>query len=165
MLLQDELVKLIGLNFQSNWLDDLLIEGTENTAANDPELIRPILDLNIAKIERISIAFEHNQSNLSEIALEKLVRIKQQFNNLINVAEQQELSIDLIIMGAIDSVGITSLNKILSQKRADNVKLKLQELGIAASRLNAIGLGIIELKTTREDARKVLFNVVYFEGN
>jgi outer membrane protein OmpA-like peptidoglycan-associated protein len=52
----------------------------------------------------------------------------------------------------------------LSQKRADNVKLKLQELGIAASRLNAIGLGAIEFKTTKEGARKVLFNVVYFEG-
>ena len=83
---------------------------------------------------------------------------------MIEVAEQLELSIGLIIMGASDTVGTASFNKILSQKRADNVKLKLQELGIAASRLNAIGLGVIELKTTKEGARKVLFNVIYFDG-
>jgi outer membrane protein OmpA-like peptidoglycan-associated protein len=162
--LQGELAKLIGLNFQPTWLDNLVIEGTRNTAANDPELIRAILDLNIAKIDRITIAFEPNQSELSELALEKLIKIKQQFNSLIEVAQQQELSIGLIIMGASDIVGTASFNKILSQKRADNVKLKLQELGIAASRLNAIGLGAIEFKTTKEGARKVLFNVVYFEG-
>ena len=165
LLLQGELAKLIGLNFQATLLDGLIIEGTENKAANDPELIRAILDLNIAKIDRVSIAFEPGQSDVSDQALEKLIEIKQQFTNLIEVAEQQELSIGLIIMGASDTVGTTSFNKILSQKRADNVKLKLQELGIAASRLNAIGLGVIELKTTKEGARKVLFNVVYFEGS
>ncbi len=164
LLLQGELAKLIGLNFQPTWLDDLIIEGADNKAANDPELIRAILDLNIAKIERVSIAFELGQSDLSEQALEKLIEIKQQFNNLIEVAERQELSIGLIIMGASDTVGTASFNKILSQKRADNVKLKLQGLGVAPSRLNAIGLGAIELKTTKEGARKVLFNVVYFDG-
>jgi len=164
LLLQGELAKLIGLNFQPNWLDDLIVEGTQNRAANDPELIRAILDLHIAKIERISLAFEPGQSNLSEQALEKLIEIKRQFNNLIKVAQQQELSIGLIIMGASDTVGSVSFNKTLSQKRADNVKLKLQELGVVPNRLNAIGLGIIELETTKEGARKVLFNVIYFEG-
>ncbi|MBU3004857.1 OmpA family protein [Paraglaciecola arctica] len=164
LLLQGELTKLIGLNFQTNWLDDLIIEGTESTASDDPELVRAILDLNIAKIDRVSIAFEAGQSDLSEQAIEKLISVKQQFNNLIEVAEQQELSLGLIIMGASDTVGTVSFNKILSQKRADNVKLKLQELGIADSRLNAIGLGVIELETAKDAARKVMFNVVYFEG-
>lgn len=164
LLLQSELAKLIGLNFQPTWLDNLINEGTENKAANDPELIRAILDLNIAKIDRVSIAFEPGSSNLSEKALEKLVEVKQQFNNLIEIAEQQELSIGLIIMGASDTVGTASFNKILSQKRADIVKLKLQDLGVTPSRLNAIGLGVIELRTTKEGTRKVLFNVVYFEG-
>lgn len=164
LLLQGELAKLVGLNFQVSWLDDLIIEGIQSDAANDPELIRAILDLNIAKIERVSIAFEPGRSDLSEQDVEKLIEIKQQFNNLIEVAEQQELSLGLIIMGASDIVGTASFNKILSQRRADNVMLKLQELGIAANRLSAIGLGVIELKTTKEGARKVLFNVVYFEG-
>jgi outer membrane protein OmpA-like peptidoglycan-associated protein len=68
-------------------------------------------------------------------------------------------------MGATDTIGTPRFNQILSQKRADNVKLKLQELGINANRLNAIGLGVIDLKTTNEGARKVLFNVVYFDAS
>ncbi|MBL4631401.1 MAG: OmpA family protein [Paraglaciecola sp.] len=165
LLLQGELSKLVGLNFLPTWLDELVIEGTQNKAANDPELIRAILDLNIAKIDRVSIAFEPAQSDLSEQAVEKLIQIKEQFTSLIALAEQQELSIGLIIMGASDTAGTASFNKILSQKRADSVKLKLQDLGVAASRLNAIGLGVIELKTSKEGARKVLFSVVYFEGD
>lgn len=164
LLLQSGLAKVIGLNFQPSWLDDIIIEGTENKTADDPELIKAILDLNIAKIERVSIAFEPAQSDLSEQGIEKLIQIKQQFSNLIEVADQQGLSMGLIIMGASDTVGSALFNKKLSQKRADNVKLKLQELGIANNRLNAIGLGVIDLKTTKEGARKVLFNVIYFEG-
>ena len=119
--------------------------------------------INIAKIERISILFEPAQSELSELALEKIVDINQRLSKLIEVADQQMLSLGLIIMGSSDAVGTASFNKKLSQKRADNVKLKLQELGIATNRLNAIGLGVIDLKATSEGTRKVLFNVVYFE--
>ena len=165
LLLQNELSKIVGLGFQAAWLNDLEIIGTGNQAANDPEIIRAILNLNIAKIDRVSIAFAPGESNLSTEAIEKLISVKEQFNNLIVIAEQQELAIGLIIMGASDTVGTPAFNKVLSQKRADNVKLKLQELGISANRLNAIGLGVIDLKTHKEGARKVLFNVIYFEGD
>jgi outer membrane protein OmpA-like peptidoglycan-associated protein len=66
-------------------------------------------------------------------------------------------------MGASDATGSSVFNKALSQKRADEVKNKLQELGIDKNRLNAIGLGVIELKTSGDGARKVLFNVIYFD--
>jgi outer membrane protein OmpA-like peptidoglycan-associated protein len=165
LLLQNELTKLVGLGFQTDWLNDLVILGTDNQAANDPEIIKAILNLNIAKIDRVSIAFEPGKSELSTQAIEKLIEVKDQFNNLITLAEQQELSIGLIIMGASDTIGSAAFNKILSQRRADTVKLKLQELGITSNRLNAIGLGVIDLKTSKEGARKVLFNVIYFEGD
>lgn len=165
LLLQNELAKVEGLNFHSSWLNEVVLVGTDNQAANDPELIRAILNLNIAKIDRVTIAFEPGQSELSTQAIEKLIDVKDQFNNLIVLAEQQELSIGLIIMGASDTIGSPAFNKILSQKRANNVKLKLQELGIASNRLNAIGLGVIDLKASKVGARKVLFNVIYFEGD
>ena len=111
LLLQGELANLIGLNFKPSWLDNLIIEGTDNKSANEPELIRAILDLNIAKLERVSIAFEPGQSDLSEQALEKSIMVKKQFNNLIEVAEQQQLSLGLIIMGASDTVGTALLIK------------------------------------------------------
>lgn len=162
--LQRQLGTLIGLDYRPNWLDNLITKGAEDNAANDPKLVRAILDLNIAKIDRISIAFGPASSELSEQAIEKLIVLKEQFKDLVGLAEQQELAMGLIIMGTSDTDGAASYNRVLSQKRAEKVKLKLQELGMAASRLNAIGLGAIDLKTSKEGARQVLFNVVYFEG-
>ncbi|MDP5029261.1 MAG: OmpA family protein [Paraglaciecola sp.] len=163
--LQTELSKVVGLNFQPQWLEPIRLKGGESNAADDPTIIRAILDLNIAKLEHNFITFEQGQSTLSEQAIEKLLVLKDEFNNLLSLAQGQGLSLGLIIMGASDPSGSNTFNKALSQKRADAVQNKLQELGIARNRLNAIGLGVIELKTSGDGARKVLFNVVYFDAN
>jgi outer membrane protein OmpA-like peptidoglycan-associated protein len=163
--LQAELNKVEGLTFKSLWLEPIKIRGAESNAADDPTIIRAILDLNIAKLEHKFIKFEQGESTLSEQAIETLLILKEEFDNLISIAEQQELSLGLIIMGASDPTGSSAFNKSLSQKRANTVQNKLQELGIDRNRLNAIGLGAIELKTTGDGARKVLFNVVYFDSN
>jgi outer membrane protein OmpA-like peptidoglycan-associated protein len=49
-------------------------------------------------------------------------------------------------MGANDTIGTSAFNRILSQERAYNVKIKFQELDIAADRLNAIYYSIANLK-------------------
>lgn len=163
--LQNELNKVPGLDFKIHWLDSVKIAGTDNNAADDPVIIRAILDLNIAKLERHTIKFEQGESTLTEQNINTLIVLKDEFVNLVPIAQQQELSLGLIIMGASDSTGSNAFNRMLSQKRADAVKNKLQELGIDKSRLNAIGLGVIELKTSGDGARKVLFNVVYFDAS
>jgi outer membrane protein OmpA-like peptidoglycan-associated protein len=152
------------LAFKPRWLDPIILQGTESSALDDPVIMRAILDRNIAKLEHHFIRFEQGESSLSETATEKLVILTDEFNNLVTLAEQQELSLGLIIMGASDPTGGAVFNKALSQKRADTVQNKLQELGIDRNRLNAIGLGAIELKTSSDGARKVLFNVVYFDA-
>ena len=162
--LQTELNKIAGLNFNSLWLDPIKISGTQDKADNDPTIVRAILDLHIAKLEHLSIKFEAGESTLNEEDINTLITLKEQFINLLPIAEQQELSLGLIIMGASDASGSSAFNKNLSQKRADTVKNKLVELGIDSNRLNAIGLGVIELKTSGDGARKVLFNVVYFDA-
>ena len=163
--LQAELNKVTGLDFKTSWLDPIKIAGVDNNAADDPAIIRAILDLNIAKLERHTIKFEPGESTLTEQNINTLIILKEEFNQLLPLAEQQELSLGLIIMGASDSTGSSSFNKALSQKRADAVKHQLEELGIDKNRLNAIGLGVIELKTSGDGARKVLFNVVYFDAS
>lgn len=163
--LQAELAKVAGLGFKPAWLESIQLQGGQANAADDPAIIRAILDLNIAKLEHHFIEFAQGESSLSEQAIEKLVLLKEQFSDLLNIAEQQGLSLGLIIMGASDPSGTKAFNQALSQKRADAVRNKLQELGIDRNRLNAIGLGVIELKTSGDGARKVLFNVVYFDAN
>ena len=163
--LQAELNKVTGLDFKASWLDPIKIAGVDNNAADDPAIIRAILDLNIAKLERHTIKFEPGESTLTEHNINTLILLKEEFMQLLPLAEQQELSLGLIIMGASDSTGSSNFNKALSQKRADAVKHQLEELGVDKNRLNAIGLGVIELKTSGDGARKVLFNVVYFDAS
>jgi len=162
--LQAELHNIAGLGFKNIWLDGVKLAGKDANTADDPAVIRAILDLNIAKLDRMSVEFEQGSSELSEETISLLIDLKEQFNNLIGIAEQQELSLGLIIMGASDPTGSVAFNKALSQRRADAVQNKLQELGIDKNRLNAIGLGVIDLKTSGDGARKVLFNVVYFDS-
>jgi outer membrane protein OmpA-like peptidoglycan-associated protein len=162
--LQAELNKVAGLAFKPRWLDSIILQSAKLNSTDDPAILLAILDRNIAKLEQHFISFEQGESNLTASAIEKLVILKDEFDNLVTLAEQQEMSLGLIIMGASDPTGSAAFNKALSQKRANTVQNKLQELGIDRNRLNAIGLGAIELKTSVDGARKVLFNVVYFDA-
>ncbi len=165
LMLENELATIVGLNYQPSWLNQVTVNTSQNTnTANDPKIARAILDLNIAKIEVMSITFEKGKSELSEASKEKLFQLNEHFANLIRLADEQRLALGLVIMGTTDTIGSTKFNKILSQQRANTVKQALEKLGIKENRLNAIGLGVIDLKTTNEGARKVLFNVVYFDA-
>lgn len=162
--LEAELKAIAGFNFQSSWMNGLSIETAATTSADDPWLLKEILDMKIAKINRLHITFDNGESELSDNAANNLLSVAQQFKDLESLAERLSLSTSLIIMGTSDMSGDPDYNKVLSQVRADNVKSKLQQLGIDEKRLNAIGLGVIDLNTTQKDARMVLINVVYFNA-
>ncbi|MGS2719218.1 OmpA family protein [Paraglaciecola aestuariivivens] len=162
--LEQQLSNLLGLNFSLQWLDNIKIKEPENAQAKNPQILKSLMNMHIAELEQINLGFEPNNSDLSPSALEQLIRVKTLFEQIVALADQQNLSIGLIIIGASDALGSTSHNKTLSQKRADNAKLKLQQLGLQANRLNSVGLGAITLAKRTEGVRKVLFNVVYFEN-
>ena len=165
MRLQRRVDKLAGLHDTEALLNQVKVAELEDSADDDPVILRAILDLVVIKVDSAEVEFAKGASELSEAAIEQLLTVAKDFKAVIDMAEKQNLAVGLIIMGASDSQGSKSFNQALSQKRANAVKLKLQELGIDESRLNAIGLGIIELKSTGTGARKVLFNVVYFDAN
>lgn len=87
LLFQSQLSNVAGLNIETNWLDRIIIRRTENTVFSDQTIIRAILDLNIAKINLVSITFAQSKSVLSAQALVNLIDIKDQFNILIETAE------------------------------------------------------------------------------
>jgi outer membrane protein OmpA-like peptidoglycan-associated protein len=163
--LQQQIDKLVGLEDTADILTNIRITELNSNVEDDPKIIRAVLDLNVAKIDAVQLEFEQGVSSLSENAIEQLVVLANDFKTVIRLAEKQNLAVGLIIMGASDSIGSKSFNQTLSQKRANSVKLNLQELGIDSSRLNAIGLGIIELESAGSGVRKVLFNIVYFDAN
>lgn len=163
--LQKQIDMVVGINNTAAVLANIQLTEFSKNVDDDPEIIRAILDNKAAKIDSVEVEFDKGASTLSDNAIEQLVVLANDFKAVIDLAEKQDLAIGLIIMGASDSVGSKAFNQALSQKRANAVELKLQELGIESSRLNAIGLGVIELKSAGSGARKVLFNIVYFNAS
>ncbi|MFT2089640.1 OmpA family protein [Paraglaciecola sp. 2405UD69-4] len=163
--LKQGLQSIVGLDFKSTWLDKLDILAPQNIEADNPLLLKNVLDIKIARINQTKIAFNNGESDLPENALDTLTMVAQQLKELETLAQKLNLSLSLIIMGTSDPTGTANYNRALSQLRADNVKFKLHQLGIDENRLNAIGLGVIDLSTSPKDARMVLLNVVYFTAD
>jgi outer membrane protein OmpA-like peptidoglycan-associated protein len=162
---QRQVDKVAGLNNAEALLNRVRITELGDGADDAPAIMRAILDLVVVKVDSAAVDFATGVSDLSDPAIEQLLSVANDFKAVIDLAEKQDLAVGLIIMGASDSLGGDSYNQALSQKRANAVKLKLQDFGIDESRLNAIGLGVIELKSVGTGARKVMFNVVYFDAN
>ena len=79
---------------------------------------------------------------------------------MLSLAGQAQLDVSFIIIGASDAKGSQSYNEVLSIKRAQTVRDTLQEYGLPSDKLNAIGIGIIDVPDAGNGARKVLFNVI-----
>lgn len=150
-----------GLDFDSQMIEGVAIQELDTRDDENPAILQAMLDLNVAKIESMQLEFAQNQSNLDEIAQEKVKILASNFQSAIDLAGKLNLNVGLIIMGASDSVGNLAANQQLSRRRAQEAQRMLIELGIDPGYLNAIGLGVVEIKGS--GARKVLFNVVYFE--
>jgi outer membrane protein OmpA-like peptidoglycan-associated protein len=157
------LASLPGLNNAGDLLANVSIIELDNRTEDSPEILKALLELNAAKVDRTELEFEQSQSELSELSKEQLKVLAYNFQKVVDLATKQQLSIGLIIMGASDPIGNKGFNQRLSKERAEAAKTGLVELGIEPGYLNAIGLGVVESSTTGKGARKVLFNVIYFD--
>lgn len=162
--LSTKLLALPGLSDSQAIMSQVEIEELDNRAENNPAVLKALLELNIAKVDSIQLEFDQGQSELSELAREQLKMLANNFQTVVDLADKQQLSLGLIIMGASDPVGSRAYNQRLSRERAQAAQRVLVEQGIDPGYLNAIGLGIVESRTTGKGVRKVLFNVVYFDS-
>lgn len=149
---------------ESRLVDNISVRELENQSENNPAILKALLDLRVAKIDNLQIDFTKGQSTIDEDGQTRLESAAEDFKSIIELAEKLNKQVGLIIMGASDSVGGKVYNQQLSKKRALAAQSMLVELGIEAEYLNAIGLGVVEVKSTGAGARKVLFNVIYFDS-
>lgn len=163
--LSSKLLALPGLNEPLNVMSLVEVEELDNRGENNPAILKALLELNIAKVDSIQLEFDQGQSGLSDLAKEQLKMLANNFQTVVDLADKQNLSLGLIIMGASDPVGGREYNQRLSRDRARAAQKVLVEQGVDPGYLNAIGLGIVESKTTGKGVRKVLFNVVYFDSD
>lgn len=105
-----------------------------------------------------NIIFETNSANITEqsiVSVDKIAKI---------LSENPNVKVE--IGGHTDDLGNDKSNQILSQKRVDSVKAKLQDMGIASERMSAVGYG--ETKPLAENSsdenraknRRVEFKIV-----
>lgn len=160
--LQHKLNALPGLENHAALLASVSLLREQNNYHDSPAVRRAIFDQHVAKIDRQYVDFALGESSLSEQAVETLKLLAIDFKTVVNLANEQKLSVGLIIMGASDPVGARSYNQQLSLRRAKATEQALIANGLDAGYLNAIGLGVIESRSQDVGARRVLFNVVFF---
>lgn len=159
--LQRQLAKLPGLPLDAEMLRSVQITDASPDDQTNRVIQRTLLDMQVAKIENMQIDFAKGISELPESSISQLHLLANEFESVINLASELGFTVGLVVMGASDSVGGKTYNLRLSQKRAENALAILLDAGIDPAYLTAVGLGVVELKGT--GARKVLFNVIYFE--
>ena len=119
-----------------------------------------LIKLKVSQINSTSVEFASNSTQLSPLGIQSLTSLASNAKELLSLAEQVKLDVNFIIIGASDAKGSQSYNEVLSIKRAQTVKNTLQEYGLPSDKLNAIGVGIIDVPDAGNGARKVLFNVI-----
>ena len=160
-ILQRQLNQLPGVQFNETILANVQISDANPDDSTSAVIDRTLLDMQVAKIETMQIDFAKGISDLAENEVGRLHLLANEFESVINLANKLGFSVGLVVMGASDSVGGKSYNQQLSQQRAENALAVLLDAGIDPGYLTAVGLGVVELKGA--GARKVLFNVIYFE--
>lgn len=154
------LSKLPGLTDAQIMLQDVEVTSPERLNIDDNAHFNALIKLKIGQINSTSIEFAIDSTELSPQAREKLAAITAQAKSLLMLARKVQLDVNFLLIGASDTNGSQSYNEMLSVKRAQTVKNAIQDGGIPADKLNAIGIGVIDLPAAGNDTRKVLFNVI-----
>lgn len=91
---------------------------------------------------RNEILFDFNSASLRSSSRDELREMADVFNRYGDTT--------IVVAGHTDSIGSTSYNDRLSDRRADSVASYLQNLGVRGSRIDAIGYGELRPKASNE---------------
>ncbi|GAB2704385.1 OmpA family protein [Aliiglaciecola aliphaticivorans] len=161
--LATEIYAIPGLTYADELISGVKAEELATINEDSPEILTALFEINTAKIDSTQIEFEQGQSTLNEKAQEQLRALAGYLSSAIELSKKLELNVGLIIMGASDSTGSKQFNQSLSRKRAIAARQYLVEQGIEPQYLNAIGLGVVEMKASGSGLRKVIFNIIDFK--
>ena len=118
----------------------------------------------VGRITTIQLDFAVESAEISaemQVSLEKLSQYLTQLNEL---ASQLNFNIGLLVIGCSDNSGNKLTNTQLSLQRAKNTQQVLNQLGVIKDQIYVTGLGQIDIKEVQNNARKVMFNVLYVDN-
>jgi outer membrane protein OmpA-like peptidoglycan-associated protein len=111
------------------------IEGIDVTRTDEDELKVTM---------RNEILFDFNSAGLRSSSRDELREMADVFDRYGDTT--------IVVAGHTDSVGSTSYNQRLSERRASSVANYLEDLGVSGSRLDAYGYGETKPKSSNESA-------------
>jgi outer membrane protein OmpA-like peptidoglycan-associated protein len=122
-----------------------LKKSSSSTVEDKPQIQR---EQPAAKTRKnLSVYFESDKFDLSEIQKEQIGKLVGQFSDLSRVKIQ--------ITGFADDIGDKDYNVTLSEKRAMEVKRYILERGITEKNLSTEGKGVIESNLAKHQKRRV----------
>lgn len=108
-------------------------------------------------IEQTHIDFKTNESEITPDAQKLIEGLALEIGKLVQLSRQMEQKVQIIVMGASDSVGSDRYNLKLSRTRADAVISELIKLGVQPSVIRPVGLGVLD---AGESSRRVVLSVI-----
>ncbi|WP_394223562.1 OmpA family protein [Alteromonas gracilis] len=126
---------------------------------DDAALQKASLNKLVNKISSENVLFATNQATLSEVQLAKLELLANDIKQLILLADKTKNVVSIVVMGASDNSGSSVRNRVLSQKRAENVVNSFVSLGVDGDILIPVSLGELPLQEASM-GRSVMLNVL-----
>jgi outer membrane protein OmpA-like peptidoglycan-associated protein len=115
----------------------------------------------VGRIATIQLEFPVASADVTPNMELTLQQLYQYFHQLNQLADELDVSVGLVVIGCSDNSGSTAKNTLLSRQRAQNTGNGLNLLGLNKDQMYITGLGQIDIMNVKNNARKVLFNVLY----
>ncbi|WP_159818895.1 OmpA family protein [Colwellia sp. 20A7] len=144
---------------------NLIIEDVKPPSANEAISTKAIKaqifkDL-VGRITTIQLDFPVASADVTPNMHSTLQQLYQYFHQLNQLADELDLNVGLVVIGCSDNSGSIAKNTLLSRQRGENTGNALNLLGLSKEQMYVTGLGQIDIMNVKNNARKVLFNVLY----
>ena len=134
---------------------------SSNIMAKDKKVTQQIFNELVARISIIQLDFSVKSDKITPTMTVTLQQLYQYLQQLELLADELELNIGLLVIGCSDNSGNRVNNAQLSLQRAKNSRNVLSKLGFSEQKMFITGLGQIDIEKVNNQARKVMFNVLF----
>ncbi len=134
---------------------------SSNIMATDKKVTQQIFNELVARISIIQLDFSVKSDKITPTMTVTLQQLYQYLQQLELLADELELNIGLLVIGCSDNSGNRVNNAQLSLQRAKNSRNVLSKLGFSEQKMFITGLGQIDIEKVNNQARKVMFNVLF----
>jgi hypothetical protein len=156
-------LSVAGFVIGKNLSIDKIKQPSINSVISNKALKQQLFKNLVGEISAIQLEFSVASDQVTPTMQRTLEQLYQYLQQLQQLAEELNLSFGLVIIGCSDNTGNITTNTLLSKERAKNTGNALNLLGLNKKQMYITGLGQIDIMKVKNNARKVIFNVLYVD--